>query len=256
MFIEGIAGLPRDQKSVERFEAEVRTAKEAGAQAIRVVIIPGRRYERFDSADEFRKFAAAGRKSLELAEPVAARHKMPLAVENHKDQRIPERLALLKHISSEWVGACVDTGNSIALLEDPIEVVEAYAPWAHCVHLKDQGVREYEDGFLLADVPLGEGFLDLPKMVAILRKAKPDVCFSFEGITRDPLKVPCLTEKYWATFADVPGRDLARTLRMVRAAAPEEPLPRVSHLTLDGQVRQEEDNVKRSLAYAREHLGL
>jgi sugar phosphate isomerase/epimerase len=256
MFLEGIGGLPRDQNSLERFDAEVRTAQQAGARAIRVVIIPGRRYEQFNSAEEFRRFAEAGRRSLELAEPVAARHKMPLAVENHKDQRIPARLALLKHISSEWVGACVDTGNSISLLEDPTEVVEAYAPWARSVHLKDQAVQEYEDGFLLADVPLGDGFLDLSKMVTILRKARPDVCFSFEGITRDPLKVPCLTEKYWATFADVPGRDLARTLRMVRAAAPDEPLPRVSHLTLDEQVRQEEDNVKKSLAFARKHLGL
>ena len=36
-------------------------------------------------------------------------------------------------------------------------------------------------------------------------------------ITRDPLPIPCLTEKYWAAMGDVPGRDLARTLRMVRA---------------------------------------
>ena len=70
MFIEGILGLPRDRADVERFEAEVRTAKRAGANVIRVVIIPGRRYERFDSADEFRKLAEQGLRSLELAEPV------------------------------------------------------------------------------------------------------------------------------------------------------------------------------------------
>ncbi len=256
MFVEGIAGLPRGQAGVERFEAEIRTAKEAGVKVIRVVIIQGRRYERFDSAEEFREFAERGVKSLELAEPVAAKHGVRLAVENHKDQRIPERLEVFKHISSEYVGACVDTGNSFALLEEPIEVVEAYAPWAFSVHLKDQAVQEYEGGFLFADIPLGEGFLDLPKMIAILSRANPAVQFSLEMITRDPLRIPCRTDKYWATFADVPKSDLDRTLRIVRASTSDGPLPRVSHLPLDWQVAREEENVKKCLKYARDHLNL
>jgi len=256
MFIEGIASLPHDQAGVERFDAEVRTAKAAGADVIRTVIIPGRRYERFDSAEEFQQFVKRGVRSLELAEPVVAKHGIRLAVENHKDQRIPERLEVLKRISSEYVGACVDTGNSFSLLEDPIEVVEALAPWAFSVHLKDQAVQEYEDGFLFADIPLGDGFLDLAKMVEILRKAKPAVQFTLEMITRDPLRVPCLTEKYWATFADLPGRDLARTLRTVRASSFKASLPLVSHLALDQQAEREEANVKKCLAYAREQLNL
>ena len=97
---------------------------------IRVVMMPGRRYERFSSADEFGKFAQMGLESLRLAEPVAARHGVRLAVENHKDQRIAERLEVFRRLSSEYVGACVDTGNSFTLMEDTIEVVEAYAPWA------------------------------------------------------------------------------------------------------------------------------
>jgi sugar phosphate isomerase/epimerase len=255
MFIEGIAGLPKSDADLERFDDEVRTAKQAGARAIRVVMIPGRRYERFDDAGEFRQLADRGRRSLERAEPIAARHGVPLALENHKDQRIDERLDVFRRISSQYVGACVDTGNSFALLEDPVEVIRAYAPWAVSVHLKDQAVAEYEDGFLLADVPLGDGFLDLREMVRILREAKPDVCFGLELITRDPLEVPCLTEKYWATFSAVPGRDLARTLRTVRACE-SKPLPQVSPLPLDEQVAREEDNVKTSLAYAREQLKL
>ena len=255
MFVEGIMDLPRDQADLERFEAEIRTAKQAGAKVIRVVMIPGRRYERFNSADEFRQAADRGLKSLQLAEPVAARHGVRLAVENHKDQRVPERLEVLKRVSSEYVGACVDTGNSFALLEDPMEVIEAYAPWAFSVHLKDQALGEYEDGFLFADVPLGEGFLDLAEMVRILKEAKPQIEFSLELITRDPLKVPCLTEKYRATFADLPARELAHTLRIVRENASDR-LPQVSRLPLEEQVKREEENVKRSLAYARDRLGL
>jgi sugar phosphate isomerase/epimerase len=256
MFFEGMAGLPRDRADADRFAAQLRIAKRAGGKVIRVVMMSGRRYERFDSAEQFRESLDRARKSLELAEPIAARERVRLAVENHKDQRIEEMLALLKHLDSEYVGVCVDTGNSIALLEDPLEVVKAYAPWAYSAHLKDMAVGRHEDGFLLSEVTLGEGMLDLAEMIDLLRRAKPDVQFSLEMITRDPLRVPCLTKKYWATLAGVPGRDLARTLRMVRDDAAQRPLPRVSHLPLDEQVEREEENVKKCLSFARDRLRL
>ena len=76
---------------------------------------------------------------------------------------------LVKRVESEHIGVCLDTGNSIALLEDPMEVVEALAPWALTTHIKDMAVREYERGFLLAEVPLGTGFLELTRMIQVLR---------------------------------------------------------------------------------------
>jgi sugar phosphate isomerase/epimerase len=256
MFIEGSADLPGDRAGVERFQAQVRTAKRAGAKLIRAVIMPGRRYETFHSAEQFRQAADRGRRSIELAEPIAAREGIRLAIENHKDQRVGERLELLRRISSEYVGVCLDTGNSIALLEDPMEVVRAYAPWAYTSHLKDMAVREYEDGFLLSEVPLGEGMLNLTEMIGLLRRARPEIQFTLEMITRDPLKVPCLTQHYWATMGDVRGSDLARTLRMVRAHGSKGPLPRVSGLAREEQIQREEENIQRCLRFARDRLRL
>jgi sugar phosphate isomerase/epimerase len=256
MFVEGSASLPKDRSGVERFEAAVRTAKKAGTKVIRIAI-GGRRYEQFSKAEQFRTFMERTIKSLQLAEPVATRQRMRLAIENHKDWRIDQMLEILKKIDSEYLGVCVDTGNSVALLEDPMEVVEAYAPYSLAAHLKDMAVAEYEDGFLLADVPLGQGLLDLPRIVAILRKSNPEIQFSLEMATRDSLKVPCLTDKYWATFTDVTGSDLARALRYVRAnASPKQILPKVNHLPMDELVRIEEANIKQCLAFAKENLDL
>jgi sugar phosphate isomerase/epimerase len=256
LYIEGSSALPRDRGDVDRFDAEARTAKEAGATVLRTAMLSGRRYETFRAADAFRRFAERSWQSLTLAEPVVARHGLRLAVENHKDWRTGELVDLLRRIGSAHVGACVDTGNSLALLEDPMSVVEALAPWAFATHLKDMGVEESDRGFMLSEVPLGDGFLDLARMVRILRAAHPEVRFSLEMITRDPLSIPCLTDDYWATFADVPGRDLARTLTLVRDHKPRKPLPRIKGLAPDEALRVEEDNVRRSLAYAKEHLGL
>lgn len=253
--VEAVVKPPRDKSDVARFDAELATAASVGALAARTTIIPGRRYEYFDSLKMFKEFAARGHHMLELAAPVAEKHRIPIAVENHKDQRDDERIALFEHIDSEYVGACVDTGNSFALLEDPIQTVKAFAPWAHAVHLKDQALQLYDEGFLLADIPLGQGGLDLKTMVAILKQAKPGIRFNLELITRDPLKVTCLTEQYWKTFPTLPARDLARTLRYVRANSSDN-LQYISRMSPDEQLAREDANVRESLDYARDELGL
>ena len=255
MFIDAIVSPPKDKADVGRFETEIRKAADAGVQAVRTVIMPGRRYEQFQTLAEFKQFEARGRRMVELAAPIVEKHRVPLAIENHKDQRDDERVALFEYIDSEFVGACVDTGNSLALLEDPIETVERLAPWAKTVHLKDQAVQAYSDGFLLGDIPLGQGCFDLKRMVEILKKAKPGIRFALELLTRDALKVPCLTENFWATMPQVPGADLARTLRIVRDRRADA-LQEVSSLPQERQVALEDTNVSASLKYARDVLGL
>ncbi|HKA06945.1 MAG TPA: hypothetical protein VKD71_06775, partial [Gemmataceae bacterium] len=80
--------------------------------------------------------------------------------------------------------------------------------------------------------------------------------FSLEMITRDPLRIPCLTDDYWATLEKVPGRELARALAMVQKHAAKEPLPRISKLKEAEQLAAEDRNVRRSLEYGRAKLGL
>lgn len=254
LFIDGIVNPPKDDADLSRFEAEIRTAAEIGVQAVRTVVMPGRRYEQFKSAAEVRESRERARKMLELARPIVEKHRVRFAVENHKCERLDERLALYKHLNCDCIGACVDTGNSFALLDDPYEVVEALAPYAFTVHLKDQAVLEYDEGFLLADIPLGQGCFDLRRMVEALRRAQPKLRFNLELITRDPLKVTCLTEQFWSVFPGVIGRDLARTLRIVREH-PADNLQYLAKLSLDEQVVLEETNVQASLGYAREKLG-
>ena len=113
----------------------------------------------------------------------------------------------------------------------------------------------YDDGFLLADIPLGQGFIDLKQIVEILQTAKPHVRFSLELITRDPLKVPVLSDKYWTTFPDLPASDLASTLKTVRDGTTDN-LQYVSRLAPEQQLAQEDANIRESLDYARDELGL
>ncbi len=254
MFLEGIVSLPRDDTDLARFEAEILTAKLAGATVVRTVMLSGRRYETFTTAAAFKRAAEASFQMLTRAAPIVSREKVRLAVENHKDFRSDEFLALLKKVGNDDIGVCLDLGNNIALLEDPMEVVEALAPLAFTTHLKDMGVEESRDGFLLAEVALGTGVLDLPRMAKALRAVRPEARLVIEMITRDPLSVPCLTDQYWATMADVPARHLARTLTQVRDHPPTRPLDRVSLLNSDAQLERETRNVHQCIEFSRKHL--
>lgn len=256
LYLEGSIGLPKKAEDVPVFEQEVKNAKEAGVQVLRTVSLGGRRYEDLHSHEAFQEFMKNGLVALQLAEPVVRKHKVKLAVENHKDWRAQELVRTLQKLDSEWVGVTLDFGNSIALIEDPMEVVQTLAPYMFTTHIKDMAVEEYEDGFLLSEVPLGNGILDLPKIVEICRQHNPDITFNLEMITRDPLEIPCLTHDYWATFDGVSGSELARTLRMVRQHRYKSALPRVTQLDAEGRLAAEEENIIASLAYSKNNLGL
>lgn len=254
MGLEGSIRTPQDEADCPRFEAEVRTAKAAGATVLRTVMLGGRRYEVFKRLEDYREFAERSRKSLNLARPILKRQRMRLAVENHKDYRAADLAELLRQMQSEFIGACIDTGNNIALLEDPLDTAKTLAPWAFSCHLKDMGVREYAEGFLLSEVPLGEGFLDLKQIIAVQRAAHPELRLHLEMMTRDPLRIPCLTSGYWATFPDLPSRELAEALTRVRRHAHSGDLPRISSLSEADQLAAEDRNVAACLAYARTAL--
>jgi 3-oxoisoapionate decarboxylase len=254
MYFEGSISLPKNEGDVTRFDRAIRQGREAGAQVFRSAV-GGRRYEVFSSLEEFRQFKTASFRSMQLAEPVARRHGVRIGIENHKDFHAPELVEMLRKISSEHIGATIDTGNSLALLEDAMEVVEALAPHVVSTHIKDMAVRESEDGFLLSEVPVGEGMLNLDRMLQIIEKANPRATLNLEMITRDPLKIPCLTESYYATFPDKPATMLGRAMLHVKknqAAS----LPSMSERSTDAALAFEEEGVVGSLRAGVTVLGL
>jgi len=255
MYVEALADLPHGDDT-SKFEQLVIAARRAGAVCLRAGCLETRRYETFSTFEDWSRFVGESMDRIARVVPILERHKMPLALENHKDWTADELVGLMKMHSSEYLGVCLDTGNNIALLDDPSDVIQKLSPYAVSTHFKDMAVDEYPEGFLLSEVPLGQGILDLRSVVEIITKARPRAKFNLEMITRDPLKVPCLTAKYWATFPDRNAWFLARTLAMVRAHRSTQPLPRVSGLDSVARQKLEEENVKSCLRYAREQLGM
>jgi hypothetical protein len=115
-------------------------------------------------------------------------------------------------------------------------------------------VQEWEQGFLLSEVPCGTGFLDLPRMIATLRGANPAIVFNLEMATRDPLRVPCRTPKFWATFPERREISLPAGLSWVKAHPPKQPPPRIEGIPPAEQLADEEANNRVSLEWMRRNI--
>jgi sugar phosphate isomerase/epimerase len=211
------------------------------------------------SAEEFRQNFERAQKSIALAEPILRRHRMRLGIENHKGWRSAEQAAWLKRVSSEWVGVHFDFGNNLSLCEEPAVTLRNLLPYTFACHIKDMAMEMYEDGFLLSEVPLGEGVLDLKGMIAALRAKDAKMAFDLEMITRDPLKVPVLTDQYWSSFDDtyspLPGRDLAKIEVLINRNRPKTPLPKTTGLSPEAQLKLEDDCITKSIEWARGVVG-
>lgn len=253
-YYEAEMRLPKTEGDLPSFEADVRLAREAGATVARAVFTGGRRYEIFQSLQEFKRFHSEARRSLTLAEPVLARHRLKIAIENHKDHTADELAGLMRDYRSEWIGVLVDTGNNLALLDDPHTAIETLAPFALSVHLKDMAVQPYAQGFLLSEVPLGTGLLDLPRVVAALRRFNPGIVFNLEMATRDPLEVPCLTDRFWATFPERKSSCLAAALERVKKNPPRQTPPNVTGKSVATVLAEEEANNRHDLDWMQRNI--
>jgi 3-oxoisoapionate decarboxylase len=248
MYLEGMVSIPRNG-DMSGLEKQLTDAKTAGVKVMRAAMLSGRRYETFSTLADWKKWVDQSYEAIRLAMPIIEKHKVVVALENHKDWTLDDFQKLLRTYQSEYLQVCLDFGNNISMLDDPMEVIEGLARYAKATHIKDMGVRPYEDGFLLSEVPLGTGMLDLAKIVATVQKANPKTTFSLEMMTRDPLKVPCLTSAYSEVFPDRNIKYLAQTVKMVNAKASQKPLPVVSNLSPAERAKVEEDNVKACIQY-------
>jgi 3-oxoisoapionate decarboxylase len=235
----------------ERYQEVARVARILGVTRIRVALVYGRRYESFQSRTEWIDWWMRWRATLTAMRPTFEDHDILIGIENHKDLRAVELAELLHEIESPRVGACVDVGNNIALLETPLETVETLAPFTVTTHLKDMATQRCEAGFALSEVPLGEGCVPVTTVVERLRAARPDVHLCLEMITRDPLMVPYRTDRYWVAMDRPSPESLARFEHDILDRSWSRPLPSITGLSPEDQIAAEDEHVRRSVEYAK-----
>jgi sugar phosphate isomerase/epimerase len=107
---------------------------------------------------------------IKAAIPAAERFDIPIAIENHTETYADEVLWLIGSVNHPLVKVCVDTVNSFGVLEGPEEAVNKLAPHAICNHLCDHKLTRDQYGARFHGVAVGDGDMDIPKIVGLFRR--------------------------------------------------------------------------------------
>jgi sugar phosphate isomerase/epimerase len=114
----------------------------------------------------------AGGKCPEIRHSLPSLHDggVRLAIENHGDLTSTELVDLVERIDDPAVGICLDTGNALAVFEDPLAAAERMIPFAVTTHFKDCAVIPTGSGFRVCGAPLGRGMLPLEDLFRLIEE--------------------------------------------------------------------------------------
>lgn len=102
--------------------------------------------------------------------PLLEKTGVKLAFENHTESFASEIIWLIDEVNHPNVGACVDTVNSVMVLEDPMTAIELLAPRSFTNHFCDHRIERDQFGCKFTGVACGDGDIDLHKAVSIFKK--------------------------------------------------------------------------------------
>lgn len=105
--------------------------------------------------------------------PTLEKYGVTLAVENHTETFADEILWVVNTVDHPLVKTCVDTVNSMGVLEGPEEAIKKLAPLAVCTHFCDHKWTRDAYGARFHGMALGEGDMDCLKMLNYLRENSP-----------------------------------------------------------------------------------
>lgn len=187
-----------------------------------------------------------------------------VAIENHNgDLTAREVKTIIDEVGKDLVGSNLDTGNPMFLLEDPMLTLEVLGPYVVTTHVRDSALYEHPRGAAFQWVALGDGSMDLPRIVAGFKRMCPQAAMQLEIITgRPPQLLPYLEQDFWKAFPKLPASDFARFLALVKRGHPFE-----GTMVIAGTGKQPPEyeaalalqqrlDLERSFEYAKKNLGV
>ncbi len=167
---------------------------------------------------EHRPTLAEAERLLKGALPAFEAAGVTIALETYEQIRSTDLVALVESCGSPSLGICLDPANSVAALENPIDVIDRCAPYVANLHVKDFAFTRRGGwvGFTLEGVELGTGLLPYEYMI---EKVDPDA----RGVNRivehwltwrDDFDSTCRLENGWN------ARNLARMRQPAQAVTP------------------------------------
>lgn len=145
-----------------------------------------------------------------------------LAVENHGDLQGWELKALIEAAGTDYVGACLDSGNPVTLAEAPLVTLDHIAPYVVTSHIRDSVVWSHPKGAAFQWVAMGDGNVGIDTLARRFKSECPRAgAFTLEILTGFPPRVlDYLDPDYWDAFPNARASEFARFVRLVRDGQP------------------------------------
>jgi 3-oxoisoapionate decarboxylase len=183
-----------------------------------------------------------------------------IALENHQDATSHDLVRLAEMVDhSPAYGVTLDTGNALAVAEDPVEFARRIAPLVRHVHLKDYTLHLAPEGYRLVRCAAGDGVIDFAKILAVLAEQGRPLFPGIEIAAQATRTISVTDPEWWACYPRAHAAHLVPVLSLIwdKARPREEPYSSAwERGESSAIVRAEEwDRVKRSAAYFRELLG-
>jgi sugar phosphate isomerase/epimerase len=203
--------------------------------------------------------------------PLAKELGIKIAVENHGAVDFLARglRAFVEAAGTDYVGACLDTGNATFGAEDPMLTAEILAPYVVATQIRDTRVWSVEEGAMVQWAPLGQGSVDIRRIAELLAARAPSVAFNLETITcAAPTLLPYNNpnSEFWRAYPDMLAQDFVRFVALASQRGPAEPLDQLTLAPgertlppgMPGEALKEQQrrHFEESVRYAQDVLGL
>jgi sugar phosphate isomerase/epimerase len=195
----------------EQINEVLQKFKNAGINVYALGVIYMKTAEEVDRIFEYARMAGVqmivGAPNYELLKQVEQKIKtydIRLAIHNHGPDNplFPNATDIWNHIRDldARIGICIDIGHTMRDGQDPAGDINKYSSRLYDLHIKDVDKASKEG----KTVEMGRGIIDIPKVVAMLRKIKYSgkCSLEFEKDMKDPLAGIAESIGYWKGVLD------------------------------------------------------
>ncbi len=201
----------------EHLRDYITLAAESGAKIVRVILsnlLCGDRRELLPQS--FMEARKPHSERLKLALDHAEGLGLCVAVENHQDITCDELLGIWERVGQHPAyGIVMDTGNPLAVGEDPVGFAQRAGHLIRHLHLKDYTIHFAPNGYHLVRCAAGEGCVDFSAILKIVAQNGHDVMPALETAAQATRTIPILEATWWQTFDSLHAGYLPSALRVL-----------------------------------------
>ena len=196
----------------ETLDEAIRATRAIGGSTIRMHLTPVLEGARAKQGSRWPEMNAHARETLNREARKAADAGLDIAIENHQDFGSNELMALAEEAGAN-VGIALDTGNPLAVAEDPIAFAKRVAPRIKHVHLKDYVSQFTSEGFRLIRCPIGDGCVPLQEIAETIGA---ELTASIEVGALDVRHVRVFAPDWWEGYPPRPATELCTVLERLK----------------------------------------